>query len=494
MSLDLQFNRLELSSSVLVRASNKVECRIPLTEEESASVIKIDAVTYLGNAEVLKGEIRYSGKAVFTVLYKVDGGIKKYEAGVEYSFRFACEDAKESSAILGEVVIENPSITQLNGIVTASGIVVFKGQLSSKKEVEYFEKDKNLHIKKGELTAVKEILNFSKENKIEEEFETDDLISNVLLHSEKVSVIDCQCGINSVIVDGEVEVNMLIEQMNKSVPTKIVKQIPFRVEVEVDGVSVDNYACVNALVKGASIKVYVDESKNKSSISIEVNLLVCGSVYENVNFEPCLDAYSKTNEIYIEKERLKLNRINGFKRIDFKVENEISLNDDKNSRLICLLSDKIEEISVNGLDLTGAVTFNLLLENDGYFVESVTLPISFTLPLVGNVCNGLKGAVTEVEIKNKDIKPIISFKVSVCYLDFTEFDFDVIKKVSEGEVKTINDSAISVYIPKPNDSLWEISKELGVSEDEILKINGDLTFPLSGEERIVIYREIETKD
>ena len=176
------------------------------------------------------------------------------------------------------------------------------------------------------------------------------------------------------------------------------------------------------------------------------------------------------------------------------MENEISLNDDKNSRLICLLSDKIEEISVNGLDLTGAVTFNLLLENDGYFVESVTLPISFTLPLVGNVCNGLKGAVTEVEIKNKDVKPIISFKVSVCYLDFTEFDFDVIKKVSEGEVKTINDSAISVYIPKPNDSLWEISKELGVTEDEILKINGDLTFPLSGEERIVIYREIETKD
>jgi LysM repeat protein len=76
----------------------------------------------------------------------------------------------------------------------------------------------------------------------------------------------------------------------------------------------------------------------------------------------------------------------------------------------------------------------------------------------------------------------------------TRFDSYIITKVTEGEDKPVNDSAISVYIPKPNDSLWEISKELGVTEEEILKINKDLTFPLSGEERIVVYREVDIKE
>ena len=70
MSLDLQLNSLELCSNVLVGSNNKVECRIPLTEEELKGVIKVSAVTYLLTSEVINNEIRYSGRAIFTILYK----------------------------------------------------------------------------------------------------------------------------------------------------------------------------------------------------------------------------------------------------------------------------------------------------------------------------------------------------------------------------------------------------------------------------------------
>jgi LysM repeat protein len=48
-----------------------------------------------------------------------------------------------------------------------------------------------------------------------------------------------------------------------------------------------------------------------------------------------------------------------------------------------------------------------------------------------------------------------------------------------------------VYIPKNQDTLWELSKSLGVSEEDIMALNPDLSFPLSGDERIIIYREIK---
>ena len=38
--------------------------------------------------------------------------------------------------------------------------------------------------------------------------------------------------------------------------------------------------------------------------------------------------------------------------------------------------------------------------------------------------------------------------------------------------------------------MWDICKTLGVSEEDILKTNKDLQFPLTQGERIIIYREI----
>ncbi len=494
MSLDLQFKNLELTSAISVNSNNKVECRVPLTEEELKGVIKVNAVTYLLSLEVLNGEIRYSGRVIFTILYKSEEGIKKFESGVEYSFRFPCDKAKEGMLINGEVCIENTDIAELNGIIMASGVIVFKGELTDKKVVEYFEKDKNLFVKTQEIEYLKDLNAFSKQSKIEEEFESSELIGSVLLHSEKVCVLDCQCGVGAVIIDGEVEVNILTIPLGKSLPTPITKKIPFRSEVEVEGIVPNNFATCSVLVKGASLKVYVDEGKNKSSISVEVELQSLGKTYESVNIYPCEDAYSLAREVYIERENISLNKFYGYKCLDFKVQNEISLNEDKNSRLLCLLSDKIEELNVNGLELSGAVSFDILCGGESVTTETVIVPISYTLPLVGNQVCDLKATITDVTINEIGSKYLISFKVNLCYIDLGYINTHVVTKITEGEEKPVNDSAISVYIPKPNDSLWDISKELGVSEEEILKINKNLTFPLSGEERIVVYREMLNKE
>jgi hypothetical protein len=66
----------------------------------------------------------------------------------------------------------------------------------------------------------------------------------------------------------------------------------------------------------------------------------------------------------------------------------------------------------------------------------------------------------------------------------------VIINVLENEKRQKSQSGISVYIPNEGETLLDVLKSLGESEEDILKNNPTLEFPLSGDERIVIYREI----
>ena len=61
-------------------------------------------------------------------------------------------------------------------------------------------------------------------------------------------------------------------------------------------------------------------------------------------------------------------------------------------------------------------------------------------------------------------------------------------EAEEGEKVDSNDCALSVYIPTAGDGLWETAKKLLQSPEEIQATNPELSFPLSGKERILVYR------
>ena len=61
-------------------------------------------------------------------------------------------------------------------------------------------------------------------------------------------------------------------------------------------------------------------------------------------------------------------------------------------------------------------------------------------------------------------------------------------RIEEGEPVETNDCAVSVFLPAAGDGLWEIAKKLNKSPEEVSSCNSDLTFPLTGKERIIVYR------
>ena len=67
----------------------------------------------------------------------------------------------------------------------------------------------------------------------------------------------------------------------------------------------------------------------------------------------------------------------------------------------------------------------------------------------------------------------------------------LITNLIQGEEKKENNSAISVYIPIEGEDLWTVSKRLNASPEKIMELNKDVEFPLTGNERILVYRQIK---
>ena len=490
MSISPEFDKIRSSEVVSVSASNGIECKLPLTEEEYKEILGVDATASLISTECYNSEIKYNGRAIFTVVYKSENTIKKQEAGVEFTFKCDFEKCLEGMTSLSDIKCDNVKVSFVNGIAVASAVVIFNGEITKPLEIDYFIKESQIMVKNQDLDYSCEVCKVKREFKLEDEFDLPILVGDVLCHTEKVCVTACQSGIGVVIVDGEVELTSLIcpfEQGKE--PVTVVKKIPFRTEAECGDALPELLACAYVSVKNVSLKVYVDESKNKSTVSVELLLETSANVYNYNTFSYVVDAYSPESEIKLTKEDKKVDKIIGFKCVEEKINSEISFDAPKNSRLIGVISDKIEDVRYtllnNEILVEGILNVTCLFVEDGYFAKSALLPFSVNVKLDGNKFEFIKCEAIDVKVSKNHAE----FILKVCFLDVVECKFKAITEVLEGQKKKANNSAISVYIPNKGDELWDVAKELGVLEEDILKINKDLEFPLSGNERIVVYRE-----
>lgn len=490
MSISPEFDKIRSSETFKVSSSNGIECKLLLTEEEFKEIISVDASVSLVNAECLNGEIKYSGRGIFTVVYKSDNAIKKQEVGVEFSFKCEFDKSLEGMTSLSDVKCDNVKVNFVNGIAIASAVVIFNGEIAKPYEVDYFLKDNQIMVKNQDLDYSLEVCRVKREFKLEDEFELPVLVGDVLTHSEKVAITTVQSGIGVIIIDGEVELTFLINPLEEGKePVTVIKKIPFRTEAECNDALPEYLACAFAMVKSANYKVYVDEGKNKSAVSVEILLDANAKVYNYNTFSYGVDAYSIESEIKLIKEDKKVDKVIGFKCVEERVNSEISFDVTKNSRLIGVISDKIEDVRYSLLDgeilVEGILNVNCLFFEEKYFAKSSLLPFSVKFKLDGNKFEFVKSEALDVKVSKNHAE----FILKVCFLDLLECKFKVITEVSEGQKKKVNDSAISVYIPNAGDELWDVAKELGVSKEDILKTNSDLEFPLNGNERIVVYRE-----
>ena len=229
-------------------------------------------------------------------------------------------------------------------------------------------------------------------------------------------------------------------------------------------------------------------------MSADINLLT--RLYENKNISYISDAYSISKELSFEKSTKKACVVYAQRYIDEKFEQSGISKSFENSRLIAPLFAKIEQIDIKNekgeIEISGVLEVSFLMQSEsGYSKQSSNLPFTIKDKTDCDKVSLSTYTVTDLSASVDGGGITVSYKISVLLEERCEKSFTYVCNIEEVSDKEINSSAISVCIPSSNDTLWELSKALGVSEEEILKLNPNLTFPLTGEERVIVYRELK---
>ena len=58
-----------------------------------------------------------------------------------------------------------------------------------------------------------------------------------------------------------------------------------------------------------------------------------------------------------------------------------------------------------------------------------------------------------------------------------------------GDAKEIDDFAISLYVVKQGETLYDVAKALNTEESTLTRLNEDISFPLKGGEKVLFYKE-----
>ena len=488
-------NNVEIITEEVFKSSNVVERKISLPDGADDKIISVTAVSNITETEVLDGEIVYGGKTVFTILYDDNGAISKQEAGVEFSYKIQVKGVKNGDIVWLTAKTSGEKASTLNGITTVSAVVTVTAISAQKNVVETALITNDFLTKTAEAETLTEVSCLVKTAVIEDEFELNYAVKDVLCHDERMVLKTSDAGIGVINLSGELEVTAYLNKLDGDDVVKEVKTIPFNLEFECADVYPACVVSTEITVNDCLIKAYVDEGKNKSNFAIECTVSILSKAFENVKYNVVLDAYSVSNELSLQKERILFNKVLRRNVCMNTVNGEILAEISKNDRLICVFGVKIEneeyELIDNSLNATGILSAVAVYKGDnGLNKVEITAPYNVNCPLNGNSFNLAKVKASGVDIRLTPNGFSYSYNLYVYYNDILNQTETIVKTVELGNEKVKNTSAISVFVPKKGETLWDASKALGVSEEEILKYNENLETPFTGEERVIIFREV----
>ena len=234
--------------------------------------------------------------------------------------------------------------------------------------------------------------------------------------------------------------------------------------------------------------------KNKSVVSSEISLGFYGEATDEQSVIVAADLYSRTAKLETERTDISSSLFFGQKTERVNVSEKSTGDIPEGGRLIAPLGERILSWSVTEREgfvtVDGIAKADLLFRNGDNGITSVPseTPFSFVLAVEGKAC-GIRLHAEDFSPKLRGGAIETDFTVVVSYFDYGEKKISCISAVTETGERERSDAAIGIFLPKRGDELWDVAKQLGEDGDFIAKLNPDLTFPLTGEERIVIYRQ-----
>ncbi len=459
------------------------------------TLVGVNAKATPSSVEVSDGKVKISGTVVFTAITTAGKVLEKSLKEVELKTEVESKDIRVGDEISVSLSVDGVDVTVLEESYDAQAIInvliVYDKKLVEKQIVSGAETD----VKTKEIECVTPLKKVVAEFNTEDEFVIEKPVKEVLFYDCLATVTAVESVLGAIIVEGNAIINMcIVPALSSSEAIKERREIPFRYEIACEDATTKSIVKAKASVKKCAIKVYVDQDKDGSVATTDLSLKIEAQAFQTDKKKVSCDAYcvNCSSECVFKTDKREFFK----KQISFskKVFGKSLEKAPENSRLITGYSERLEGVSVvfsdgelraEGLMCATAV---FCVDDDIISVQAKT-PFSVSQTVECLAVRDVEVNVLRCNLKIRSGEIEMDGEILVTARCYDVEEIKLLTDVKKGEKDCLNDCAVSVYIPAEGDTLWDVAKRLRTSEERIMQLNPELIFPLTGEERIIIYRQ-----
>ena len=491
-------NLLQRKSNVKERI--KVECKTEVPSNGVSKILSVTARAFVTKVETTKTEINYEGRATFFACYLSDENeIKKCECATDFKGSVKADNQENCRAVVFAQVEKTEA--DISGVrLGLTGYLLVESELTECNRVRALTGGDNLITDGKEVSITRSYGLRETSFAVEEQFDLNYPIVEVLSQRAEAVVTAVQCGVGTIIVDGEVLLSaILLQNREKNDIIRENKILPFRAEIECEDAMPSMNAVAFVSEKSFKTDISVDEQNASSVVNLSVILSLSGETYSSDSLTLALDAFSETEKVELEKQDYSF--VKPCDVVSQSKDVSVTVSTDAlpvGTTLIAGMGERVEIVSTDcldgGLKVDGVVTMNAFFRDADGRVFTRKIEGSFDVMLDCTCDKECEYFIRAVAHKFR-LKLLSNTELEASgEVYFTAYPYEkccigVVKGVKSGGEKPLDNHAISVYIPCEGEELWSLAKRLNVCPDKLLASNQDLQFPLSGKERIVVYRQ-----
>ena len=463
---------------------------VPDTKPDAVKIVNVTVTPYVSMFEVMDSKIKVSGKINYFIIYRVSDdkfGTRGLYVSFPYTEVLNVDNIYSNMEITVEPFCKNVIYSLPNERkISIKSEICFKVKGKEKINVNLikeFESEDNIEIKtcekvfqniiqnKNSIIASKEDVMLPKE--AEDFFE-------LLKVETKIINTDFKDSYNKIMVKGDIltKIIYLSENNNENIKT-VILTIPFSAMIELDNISDKSKFDIKYIMQDFNIKLNSDITSTKT-MSAEYQVNVDVTMYEEDEIEYIDDFYSQTKNLQYDVESVEVvsKNVAFTKNIDIKEnisnilpQNTVILDYDLDTNYV------VPKITNNMVELEGNAKISLLIQNiDNYEIENKVIDVLINekydvnnVDKDSNMFIEVMGENLNVNQNGTDIEVKLTLVVNTNIENIA--NMNIIDKIEDMVLDTSNLDSINLYIVRPGDSLWKISKKYKTSVDKIVKIN-----------------------
>lgn len=467
----------------------KVEANLNISSEKQDKIVSVSGFVAATDVKIENGVITNVGKVFFNIIIAGEEP-ERVETGIRFEFK---KTAPEGAAhVCCEYFLEDFAVKNEGGMSIATCDLGYTLSVYSERLTSYVADADCLVDKKDFSSLVSSFSLGSMET--EDSFETVK-VKKPLLSEARAVVTSTENEKNTVTVGGYAVISfVLLPFSENSDIVKEVRTIPFRFEFDLEGATTDSVSVATVSVNELAVKIVTDEEDNKSTVESTLRLDFCIASHKTVSLTQVSDcAYSECFTDTVKTEYSFLKPVKQ-KSVNERITGKAVVDIPEYSRFIKAVGERayVDEVKyVDGeAQICGIIESDCVFYGDnGLISKKAELPYVVAIDCEEGLISNVSVCVENLQGKLRSGKLEQDVTLFLSYVENENVTETITTDISEGAEKTSVKAPISIYIGRKGDTEWDVMKALTETAETIYEYNEGLTFPLNGDERIIVFKK-----